>query len=126
METSGANITSKELRQIIHRKNVIGLGEMMNFPGVIYRDDSVLDKINLYQDKLIDGHSPGLSGRDLNAYISAGIYSDHECVSLAEAAEKIKRGDAQMIREGSSEKNLKELLPLVTNKTYKKMHVRCR
>jgi adenine deaminase len=120
METSGSNITAKELRQIIHRKNVIGLGEMMNFPGVIFRDGNVLDKINLFQDKLIDGHSPGLSGRDLNAYMSAGIYSDHECVSLAEATEKLKRGMHIMIREGSSEKNLKELLPLVTDKTYKR------
>ena len=120
METSGANITSKELRRIVRLKNVIGLGEMMNFPGVIYRDGNVLDKIHLYQDKIIDGHSPGLSGKDLNAYMSAGIYSDHECVSLAEAAEKLKRGMHIMIREGSSEKNLKELLPLVTDKTYKR------
>ncbi|MFA5604456.1 MAG: adenine deaminase [Dehalococcoidales bacterium] len=120
METSGANITSTELRRIMRLKNVIGLGEMMNFPGVIYRDGNVLDKIKLYQDKIIDGHSPGLSGKDLNAYMSAGIYSDHECVSLAEAAEKLKRGMHIMIREGSSEKNLKELLPLVTDKTYKR------
>ncbi len=120
METSGANITSKELRRIIRWKNVTGLGEMMNFPGVIYRDDSVLDKIKLYQDKIIDGHSPGLSGKDLNAYMSAGIYSDHECVSLHEAEEKLKKGMHIMIREGSSEKNLKDLLPLVTDKTYKR------
>jgi adenine deaminase len=120
METSGADITAKELRRILRWKNVIGLGEMMNFPGVIYRDGNVLDKIELYQDKIIDGHSPGLSGKDLNAYLSAGIYSDHECVTLSEAAEKLKCGMHIMIREGSSEKNLKELLPLVTDKTYKR------
>jgi adenine deaminase len=120
METSGADITSKELRQVLRWKNVIGLGELMNFPGVIYRDGNVLDKIELYQDKIIDGHSPGLSGLDLNAYMSAGIYSDHECVSLHEASEKLKKGMHIMIREGSSEKNLKELLPLVTDKTYKR------
>ena len=120
METSGADITAQELKQILRRKNVIGLGEMMNFPGVMYRDGNVLDKIELYQDKIIDGHSPGLSGKDLNAYISAGIYSDHECVSLHEAEEKLQRGMHIMIREGSSEKNLKELLPLVTDKTYKR------
>jgi adenine deaminase len=120
METSGADITAQELKQILRRKNVIGLGEMMNFPGVMYRDGNVLDKIELYQDKIIDGHSPGLSGKDLNAYISAGIYSDHECVSLHEAEEKLRRGMHIMIREGSSEKNLKELLPLVTDKTYKR------
>ena len=120
METSGADITSKELGQILSWKNVIGLGEMMNFPGVIFRDGSVLDKIALFQDKIIDGHSPGLSGKDLNAYMSAGIYSDHECVSFKEAEEKLKRGMHIMIREGSSEKNLKELLPLVTDKTYKR------
>ncbi|MDD4923224.1 MAG: adenine deaminase [Dehalococcoidales bacterium] len=120
METSGANITSTELRRIMHWKNVIGLGEMMNFPGVIYKDSNVLDKISLYQDTITDGHAPGLSGKDLNAYISAGIYSDHECVSLHEAEEKLKNGMHIMIREGSSEKNLKELLPLVTDKTYKR------
>lgn len=120
METSGADITAQELKQILRRKNVIGLGEMMNFPGVMYRDGNVLRKIELYQDKIIDGHSPGLSGKDLNAYISAGIYSDHECVSLHEAEEKLRRGMHIMIREGSSEKNLKDLLPLVTDKTYKR------
>ncbi|MDD4874669.1 MAG: adenine deaminase [Dehalococcoidales bacterium] len=120
LETSGARITSSELRRIMRWKNVIGLGEMMNFPGVIYRDNSVLDKIDLYRDKIIDGHAPGLSTRDLNAYVSAGIYSDHESVTLAEASEKLKRGMHIMIREGSSEKNLEELLPLVTDKTYKR------
>ncbi|MFA5628768.1 MAG: adenine deaminase [Dehalococcoidales bacterium] len=120
METSGANITAKELQQVMRRKNAIGLGEMMNFPGVIFKDANVLDKIGLYRDKLIDGHAPNLTGNDLNAYISAGIYSDHESVTLAEAKEKLMRGMHIMIREGSSEKNLQELLPLVTDKTYKR------
>jgi adenine deaminase len=120
LETSGARITPAELGQIKRWQGIIGLGEMMNFPGVLYKDSSVLDKIALYEDKIIDGHAPGLSGTDLNAYIASGIYSDHESVSLAEASEKLKRGMHIMIREGSSEKNLEELLPLVTDKTYKR------
>jgi len=120
LETSGARITSAELRKIMRWKGVIGLGEMMNFPGVIYKDTNVLSKVDLFKDKIVDGHAPGLSGRDLNAYISTGIYSDHESVTLSEASEKLKRGMHIMIREGSSEKNLEELLPLVTDKTYKR------
>jgi adenine deaminase len=80
----------------------------------------VLTKINLAKGKIVDGHAPGVTGRDLTAYIAAGIYSDHESVSLDEAKEKLRQGMFVMIREGSSEKNLDALLPLVTDKTYKR------
>ncbi|MFC1865918.1 adenine deaminase [Chloroflexota bacterium] len=93
---------------------------MMNFPGVIDAFDNVISKIAVAQGGLIDGHAPGLSGKELNAYIVAGIYSDHESVSLPEAAEKLKHGMRIMIREGSSEKNLEALLPLVNDKNYKR------
>ncbi|GAJ00173.1 unnamed protein product, partial [marine sediment metagenome] len=92
----------------------------MNFPGVIGGGASILEKIALAQDKVVDGHAPGVSGKELNAYIAAGIRSDHESVSFEEAREKLGRGMYIMIREGSSEKNLEALLPLVTDKTYKR------
>ena len=120
METAGASIGAEELRQILKKRNVIGLGEMMNFPGVIFRDEGVMDKIKMAGDRVIDGHAPGLGGKDLTAYISAGIYSDHESVAYDEAKDKLRQGMYLMIREGSSEKNLEALLPLVTDQTYKR------
>jgi adenine deaminase len=93
---------------------------MMNFPGVVSGDDEVLQKIGASQGKVIDGHAPGLTGKELNAYLSAGILSDHESTTLEEGKEKLRRGMYLMIREGSSEKNLDALLPLVTDNTYKR------
>ena len=120
LETSGAKISSKEIRRVLSSPNVIGLGEMMNFPGVLSGDEEVLQKIGASQGKIIDGHAPGLAGKELNAYISAGILSDHESTTLEEGNEKLRRGMYLMIREGSSEKNLDALLPLVTDRTYKR------
>jgi len=120
LETSGASLDPEAIRQLLRWKGCIGLGEVMNFPGVISGDANVLSKINLAEGKVIDGHAPGVTGRDLTAYIAAGILSDHESVSLDEAREKLRQGMWVMIREGSSEKNLDALLPLVTDKTYKR------
>jgi len=120
LETSGASLEPETLRQLLRWKGVIGLGEVMNFPGVLSADPGVLSKINLYRDRVIDGHAPGVTGKNLTAYIAAGIYSDHESVSLDEARQKLRQGMYVMIREGSSEKNLDALLPLVTDKTYKR------
>jgi len=120
LETSGARIGPQEIHQILRLQNCIGLGEMMNFPGVLGGDANVLSKIDLAGGRVIDGHAPGVRGKDLSAYIAAGIYSDHESVSLDEAREKLRQGMFVMIREGSSEKNLDTLLPLVTDKTYKR------
>ncbi len=92
----------------------------MNYPGVLTGDSEVLAKIRLFQGMIIDGHAPGLSGNDLNAYISQGIMSDHECTTLEEAREKLDRGMVIMIREGSSEKNLETLIPLVNDRTWKR------
>ncbi|MBA7559850.1 MAG: adenine deaminase [Dehalococcoidia bacterium] len=118
LESSGATLGPEEIRQILGWKECLGLGEVMNFPGVISGDEAVLKKIEFARGKIIDGHAPGLSGRALSAYIAAGIYSDHECVALDEAKEKLRQGMFIMLREGSSEKNLEALLPLVTDKNW--------
>jgi len=120
LETSGAKIDAPALRQILRWRGCLGLGEVMNFPGLLSSDKAVLATIGLAQNKIIDGHAPGISGKELNAYIAAGIYSDHESVSLAEAKEKLSQGMFIMIREGSAENNLEALLPLITDKTYKR------
>jgi len=118
METSGAEIKAQDIKKILKMKNFIGLGEMMNFPGVISADREVLKKIAAAQGKVIDGHAPGVMNKRLNAYLSAGIGSDHESTTLEEGREKLRRGMHLMIREGSSEKNLDTLLPLVNDRTY--------
>ncbi|MFC1940075.1 adenine deaminase [Chloroflexota bacterium] len=120
LETSGASLDAEALRRVLGWEGCIGLGEVMNFSGVIGGDEGVLSKIDLTRGEVADGHAPGVSGKNLNAYIAAGIYSDHESVSLEEAREKLERGMFIMIREGSSEKNLDALLPLVTDRTYKR------
>ncbi len=120
LETSGASLGTSDIRRLLRLKGCIGLGEVMNFPGVLGGDEMVLSKISSARGKIVDGHAPGVTGKDLNAYIAAGIHSDHESVSLSEAEEKLKRGMYVMVREGSSEKNLEALLPLVTDKTYKR------
>ena len=120
LETSGARISAKEVSEILAYTDVIGLGEMMNFPGVVRGNEEVLQKISIAQGRVIDGHAPGLVGKELNAYLSAGILSDHESTTLEEGGEKLRRGMYLMIREGSSEKNLDALLPLVSDTTYKR------
>jgi adenine deaminase len=118
LETAGAELTADDITAALSWAETIGLGEMMNFPGVLFADNNVLAKIEAASGRVIDGHAPGVGGKDLNAYIACGITSDHECTVLAEADEKLRRGMHVMIREGSSEKNLEALLPLVTDKTY--------
>ncbi len=113
LETSGAEIDADDIRQMLKWSNCTGLGEMMNYPGVLNRDEKVTAKLRLAMGRPVDGHAPGLTGKDLTAYIAAGIRSDHESVSLAEAREKLDKGMFIMIREGSTEKNLEALLPLV-------------
>jgi adenine deaminase len=118
LETAGASIGVDDIRKLLKLKNCIGLGEMMNSPGVIFQDTQVLGKIEAAAGKIIDGHAPSVTGKDLNSYISAGIMSDHECVRLEEAEEKLRLGMHIFIREGSSEKNLEALLPIVNDRTW--------
>jgi adenine deaminase len=120
LETSGARIGFEEIRKLLAYHNVIGLGEVMNFPGVIGGDPAVLKKISASKNRVIDGHAPGLTGKELNAYLSAGIGSEHEATTADEGREKLRRGMYLMIREGSSEKNLDALLPLATDSTYRR------
>jgi len=120
LETAGARLDAEELKEVMDLKNMIGLGEVMNFPGVIAGDPDVWAKLRLFRGRVIDGHAPGLTGSALNAYLSAGIHSDHECTTIEEAREKLNGGMHLMIREGSSEKNLDALLPLVTDQTFKR------
>jgi len=114
LETAGAEIQATDLKDLMDEEWVKGLGEMMNFPGVIHGDSEVLKKIEMAQGKRVDGHAPGLSGRELAAYIAAGISSDHECTSREEAEEKLSLGMHIMIRQGSTAKNLEELIKVIT------------
>ncbi len=114
LETSGAAITVDDIAWLLKQEGVAGVAELMNFPGVFLGWDSELTKISLADGKAIDGHSPGLGGKALDAYILAGVTSDHECTSLAEAREKVRRGMHILMREGTAERNLHDLLPLVT------------
>ncbi len=117
LETSGAALEAEDLAVFRREERVVGLGEMMNVPGVVYGDPGVLAKIAAFRGGLIDGHAPLLSGKDLNAYVGAGIRSEHECTQLEEAREKLRLGMQIMIREGTQAKNLATLLPLVNAAT---------
>ncbi|MDE2860871.1 MAG: adenine deaminase [Chloroflexota bacterium] len=118
METSGATLGPEDIRRALRWKGVLGLGELMNFPGVIGGDEHVLDKVRAAHGRPRDGHAPHVRGKALNAYLSPIIGSDHESTEYDEGLEKLRRGMRLMIREGSSEKNLEELLPLVNDGNY--------
>jgi adenine deaminase len=113
-ETSGAVISSKEIKGLLERNDIWFLSEMMNFPGVVYRDEEVWAKLNYARllNKRIDGHAPGLSGENLKQYCIAGITTDHECTTLKEAIEKINLGMVIQIREGSAAKDFDHLANL--------------
>ncbi|WP_455651993.1 adenine deaminase [Phascolarctobacterium sp.] len=114
METGGAVLTAAKLEPLVSHERVLGLGEMMNYPGTICGADAVLDKLALTGCSLCDGHAPGVSGKALNAYLAAGITSDHEATTADEALEKLRRGAYLMLREASGAHNLLDLLPAVT------------
>ena len=115
-DTAGAALYASDMFPFLQDPRVLGLGEVMNYPGVLAREPSLMDKIALFSSagKPIDGHAPGLKGGALSAYIAAGIGSDHECTTPAEAAEKLAKGMRIMLREGSSARDLRHLLPAVT------------
>ena len=123
METSGATLSAYDLMPFMSHHRILALAEMMNSPGVINQDPDVLLKIEnaRTQRKPVDGHAPGLSGHDLYAYIIAGISSDHECTTAAEAQEKLAAGMYIMIREGSAAKNLEALLPIINPYTARRL-----
>lgn len=113
LETSGSELRALDLFPYVTQEWILGLGEMMNFPGVLGCDSDLVGKIKLFEGKKIDGHAPGLSGADLCGYIAMGIESDHECTEVEEAREKLRLGMTIMLREGGTAKNLQALLPLV-------------
>jgi adenine deaminase len=114
METAGAELDAESLRPFLKHPRVLGIAEVMNFPGVIFGDENVLKKIELAAGRPVDGHAPGVRGKGLNAYAAAGIATDHECTTAEEAREKLRRGMYILIREGSTARNLEELISLVT------------
>ncbi len=114
LEGAGAELVAEDLAPLLSDRWVLGLAEMMNYPGVINGDPAIIEKLNMSADRIIDGHCPGLTGQALQAYIAAGIASDHESTSAAEAREKLRHGLFVMIREGSQARNLEALLPVVT------------
>ena len=120
MDESGANLDWRDIDSFFTHPRVQGLAEMMNYPGILAADSATVSKIVASQahHKKIDGHAPGLTGKDLNAYIAAGVYSDHECADLEDAMLKLRRGQFIMIREGTAARNLEALLPLIQSEKY--------
>jgi adenine deaminase len=117
LETSGDELGTEKIEKLLRRDEILGLGEVMNFPGVINNDPDVMKKIESAQrySKVIDGHAPGLSGEDLEKYVRAGISTNHECLSAKEALENIGAGMFVQIREGSASAILSEMLPLMND-----------
>jgi adenine deaminase len=117
METAGAELLAADLADLMGHPSGIGLAEFMNYPGVIYREPRVMEKLHLFEGGHIDGHCPQLRGMDLNAYIAAGISTEHEATTAEEAREKLQKGMRVLIREGSVSKDLHALQPLLTERT---------
>ena len=109
-ENTGAVLEAKDLKELLDETKVLGLGEMMNYPGVINADKNVLEKLVMAKGKIIDGHGPVITGKELNAYAVAGIETEHECGTLDEMAERLRLGMYIHIREGSAARNLKDLI----------------
>jgi adenine deaminase len=114
LETNGETLDADRLSELRRNPRVLGLAEFMNYPGILFKDPEVLDKLAAFDGQLIDGHAPFLSGRDLEAYIAVGISTDHECTTPEEAREKLSRGMWVMMREGSVTRDVQALLPLIT------------
>ncbi|CAL2102175.1 Adenine deaminase [Tenacibaculum sp. 190130A14a] len=114
-ESAGAVIDSDDIKKMMENPDIKYLAEMMNYPGVIYQDEEVLKKIAWakHYNKPVDGHAPGVRGEDLDKYIAAGIYTDHECFTYAEALEKLQKGMKVIVREGSAAKNFEALIDLL-------------
>ncbi|MBI5241690.1 MAG: adenine deaminase [Elusimicrobia bacterium] len=120
LETAGAELSGHDLSLLLNDERVLGLAEMMDYPSVVRGSAGALEKISIVRGKRIDGHAPMMRGKDLYAYVSAGIKSDHECTTVEEAREKLRAGMYIMIREGTAAKNLKALLPLVNSENSRK------
>ncbi|EAQ03839.1 adenine deaminase [Pseudooceanicola batsensis HTCC2597] len=117
METAGARIEAEDLVPLMDHPQVIGLAEFMNYPGVVFQDPGCMAKLEAFRGRHIDGHCPQLGGKDLNAYVAAGIRTEHEATTAEEAREKLRKGMRVLIREGSVSKDLHALQPLLTDVT---------
>jgi adenine deaminase len=113
LETSGSRLYAEDLKLFLERDCVLGLGEVMNYHSLLMGSKKLMEELETFKSKRIDGHAPKLSGKELDAYCASGIESDHECVSADEAEEKLRKGLRIMIREGSAARNMKALLPVV-------------
>lgn len=120
LDEAGASLTASDLEPLFKRDRVVGLAEMMNAYGTVRNDEQILKKIlsARYAGKVVDGHGPGLAGKELNAYVAAGVKSDHECKNFNDAVEKLRRGQWIMIREGTAAKDLEKLMPLFGENYY--------
>ena len=114
MGTAGAELIARDLETLLDHPRVLGLAEVMNFPGVIFGDEGVHRKIEAFRGRVVDGHAPGVSGHMLNAYVAGGPESDHECTTAEEVREKLRRGLFIFFREATNAKNLRDLLPALT------------
>ena len=121
LETAGATLNAADLSALKDHPRILGLAEMMNFPGVLMGDEDTLEKIILFRDKILDGHCPSLTHYDLQAYLTVGIRSDHETTDLSEALEKLENGMMLMIREGTTAKNLEALLPIINDRNARRL-----
>ena len=113
MESSGARLEAEDLAELVGHPWVLGLAELMNYPAVAQGDEGMLDKIRLFEHLALDGHAPDMTGAPLNAYVAAGVQSEHECTTVAEALEKLRLGLTIFVREGTTTRNLAPLLPLI-------------
>jgi adenine deaminase len=121
LETSGARLGASDLASLLREPEILGLAEVMNFPGVVQGDEEVLAKLAAFEGRVIDGHCPRLSGLSLNAYAAAGIGSDHESTEIAEAREKLRLGMTLFLREGTAARNLRKLAPLITTENERRI-----
>ena len=121
-DENGCTLGTETIRRFLTEERVLGLAEMMNYPGVLYEDPATLEKIDcaLAEGGMVDGHAPGLTDKQLNAYIGAGVTSDHEATSYEEALEKLRLGQWIMIREGTAARNLKALYPLLQGDSFRR------
>ena len=120
LETSGADLTADDLSLLANEPRILGLAEMMNFPGVVHGFEDVWDKLERFRDRVIDGHAPLLTGKELCAYLTGGISTEHESSTLEEAREKLARGMYVFLREGTAARNLRDLIPLINSHNYRR------
>jgi len=119
-ENAGAILEAEDLKELMGEETVLGLGEMMNYPGVISMDEKVIEKLVLFKDKVIDGHGPAIDGKDLNAYVAAGIKTEHECSTLEEVINRVRLGMYILLREGSAAKDLRNIIKAVNKENLRR------